>query len=178
VSIDWYQSLGKSKLVLRGSAKFGFLGTFNKKVGTTPFERFQVGGNGIPSNVTLFGTDVIAHRGFEGDYSTTGGDPIYNKFLLELRYPFSLNPSATIYGLVFFEAANTYATFKDYNPFKLKKSVGIGVRAILPMFGLIGIDYGIRFDSANGSPIKPSNGFFDYIGKNGNISFILGFEPE
>ncbi|MCC6582342.1 MAG: BamA/TamA family outer membrane protein [Chitinophagales bacterium] len=178
VSIDWYQSLGKSKLVLRGSAKFGFLGTFNKKVGTTPFERFQVGGNGIPSNVTLFGTDVIAHRGFEGDYSTSGGDPIYNKFLLELRYPFSLNPSATIYGLVFFEAANTYATFKDYNPFKLKKSVGIGVRAILPMFGLIGIDYGIRFDSANGSPIKPSNGFFDYIGKNGNISFILGFEPE
>jgi outer membrane protein insertion porin family len=68
--------------------------------------------------------------------------------------------------------------FKDYNPFKLKKSVGIGVRAILPMFGLIGIDYGIRFDSANGSPIKQYNGFFDYIGKNGNISFILGFEPE
>ncbi len=178
VTIDWYQSLGKSKLVLRGAAKFGFLGTYNKKVGITPFERFQVGGNGIPSNVTLFGTDVIAHRGFEGDYSTSGGDPIYNKFLLELRYPFSLNPSATIYGLVFFEAANTYATFKDYNPFKLKKSVGIGVRAILPMFGLIGIDYGIRFDSANGSPIKTSNGFFDYIGKNGNISFILGFEPE
>ncbi|MFN8261612.1 MAG: POTRA domain-containing protein [Chitinophagales bacterium] len=178
VAIDWYQSLGKSKLVLRSSAKFGFLGTFNKKVGITPFERFQVGGNGIPSNVTLFGTDVIAHRGFEGDYSTSGGDPIYNKFLLELRYPFSLNPSATIYGLVFFEAANTYASFKDYNPFKLKKSVGIGVRAILPMFGLIGIDYGIRFDSANGSPIKSSNGFFDYIGKNGNISFILGFEPE
>ncbi len=177
-SVDWYQQLGKSKLVLRTSAKFGFLGTYNKKVGITPFERFQVGGNGIPSNVTLFGTDIIAHRGYEGDYSNSGGDPIYNKFLLELRYPFSLNPSATIYGLVFFEAANTYATFKDYNPFKLKKSVGIGVRAILPMFGLIGIDYGIRFDSANGSPIKQYNGFFDYIGKNGNISFILGFEPE
>jgi outer membrane protein insertion porin family len=178
VIFDWYQSLGKSKLVLRASAKFGFLGTFNKKTGITPFERFQVGGNGIPSNVTLFGTDIIAHRGFEGAYSSEGGDPIYNKFLLELRYPFSLNPSATIYGLVFFEAANTYTTFKDYNPFKLKKSVGIGVRAILPMFGLIGIDYGIRFDSANGSLIKPSNGFFDYIGKNGNISFILGFEPD
>lgn len=178
VTIDWYQSLGKSKLVLHSAAKFGFLGTFNKRVGITPFERFQVGGNGIPSNVTLFGTDVIAQRGYEGDYSTSGGDPIYNKFLLELRYPFSLNPSATIYGVLFFEAANTYASFKDYNPFKLKKSVGLGVRAILPMFGLIGIDYGIRFDSANGSPIKPSNGFFDYIGKNGNISFILGFEPE
>ena len=177
-SVDWYQSLGKSKLVLRTAAKFGFLGTYNKKIGITPFERFQVGGNGIPSNVTLFGTDIIAQRGYEGDYSSSGGDPIYNKFVLELRYPFSLNPSATIYGLVFFEAANTYATFRDYNPFKLKKSVGIGVRAILPMFGLIGIDYGIRFDSANGSPIKTYNGFFDYIGKNGNISFILGFEPE
>jgi len=177
-AVDWYQSLGKSKLVLRTAAKFGFLGTYNKKVGITPFERFQVGGNGIPSNITLFGTDIIAQRGYEGDYSNSGGDPIYNKFLLELRYPFSLNPSATIYGIVFLEAANTYATFRDYNPFKLKKSVGIGVRAILPMFGLIGIDYGIRFDSANGSPIKPTNGFFDYLGKNGNISFILGFEPE
>ncbi len=177
-SVDWYQSLGKSKLVLRTAAKFGFLGTYNKKIGITPFERFQVGGNGIPSNVTLFGTDIIAQRGYEGDYSSSGGDPIYNKFVLELRYPFSLNPSATIYGLIFFEAANTYASFRDYNPFKLKKSVGIGVRAILPMFGLIGIDYGIRFDSANGSPIKTYNGFFDYIGKNGNISFILGFEPE
>lgn len=176
--VDWYQSLGKSKFVLRASAKFGFLGSFNKRTGITPFERFQVGGNGIPSNVTLFGTDIIAHRGFEGPYSNEGGDPIYNKFLLELRYPFSLNPSATIYGLVFFEAANTYTSFKDYNPFKLKKSVGIGVRAILPMFGLIGIDYGIRFDSANGSLIRPTNGFFDYIGKNGNISFILGFEPD
>lgn len=178
VNIDWYQSLGKSKLVLHTAAKFGFLGTYNKKLGITPFERFQVGGNGIPSNITLFGTDVIAHRGYEGDYSNSGGDPIYNKFLLELRYPFSLNPSATIYGLLFFETANTYPSFKDYNPFKLKKSVGIGVRAVLPMFGLIGIDYGIRFDGANGSPIKSSSGFFDYIGKNGNISFILGFEPE
>lgn len=177
-AVDWYQALGKTKLVLRTAAKFGFLGTYNKSLGITPFERFEVGGNGIPSNITLFGTDIIAHRGYESSYSTSGGDPIYNKFLLELRYPFSLNPSATIYGLAFFEAANSYQTFKDYNPFKLKKSVGIGVRAILPMFGLIGIDYGVRFDSANGSPIKPSNGFFDYIGKNGNISFILGFEPE
>jgi outer membrane protein insertion porin family len=181
LNIDWYQKLTKSAdkpLVLRVAAKFGFLGAYNKTLGVTPFERFEVGGNGIPSSVTLFGTDIIAHRGYEGAYSTTGGDPIYNKFLMELRYPFSLNPSATIFGVVFFEAANTYKTFKDYNPFKLKKSVGLGLRAILPMFGLIGIDYGIRFDNANGSPIKNANGFFDYIGKNGNISFILGFEPE
>ena len=181
LKIDWYQKLTKSAdkpLVLRVAAKFGFLGSYNKTLGVTPFERFEVGGNGIPSSVTLFGTDIIAHRGFEGAYSTTGGDPLYNKFLLELRYPFSLNPSATIFGVVFFEAANTYKSFKDYNPFKLKKSVGLGLHAILPMFGLIGIDYGIRFDNANGSPIKNSTGFFDYIGKNGNISFILGFEPE
>lgn len=177
-NVDWYQQLGKSKLVLRTVAKFGFLGAYNKKIGITPFERFEVGGNGIPSTVSLFGTDIVAHRGYEGPYSSTGGDPIYNKFLLELRYPFSLSPTATIFGLAFFEAANTYHSIKEYNPFKLKKSVGIGVRAVLPMFGLIGIDYGIRFDSGNGSPIKNASGFFDYIGKNGNISFILGFEPE
>ncbi len=178
LNIEWFTPLGKSKFVLRTAAKFGFLGTFNKRLGITPFERFELGGNGIPSSVTLFGTDIIAQRGYEGPYSSTGGDPLYNKFVLELRYPFSLNPSATVYGVVFAEAANTYRSFKDYNPFRLKKSAGIGVRAILPMFGLIGIDYGIRFDNANGSPIKNAGGFFDYIGKNGNISFILGFEPE
>ncbi|MEZ4879899.1 MAG: POTRA domain-containing protein [Chitinophagales bacterium] len=177
-NVDWYTSLGKSKFVLRTAAKFGFLGNYNKNLGTTPFERFEVGGNGIPSSVTLFGTDIIAQRGYEGPYSSNGGDPIYNKFVMELRYPFSLNPSATVYGILFAEGANTYKDIKNYNPFQLKKSVGFGIRAILPMFGLIGIDYGIRFDNANGSSIQNANGFFDYIGKNGNISFILGFEPE
>lgn len=181
VSMDWYTPLTKKSdkpLVLRLGAKFGFLGAYNNKIGVTPFERFQMGGNGIPSTITLFGTTILAQRGYEGPYSSEGGDPIFNKFLLELRYPFSLNPTATVYGILFAEAANTYKSISDYNPFKLKKSVGVGIRAILPMFGLIGIDYGIRFDNANGSSLTKTNGFFDYIGKNGNITFILGFEPE
>jgi outer membrane protein insertion porin family len=181
INMEWYTPISKSPtkpLVLRLAAKFGYLGAYNKEIGVTPFERFQLGGNGIPSSVTLFGTTILAQRGYEGPYSTEGGDPLFNKFLLELRYPFSLNPTATVFGVFFAEAANTYNSIKNYNPFKLKKSVGFGIRAILPMFGLIGIDYGIRFDNANGSSFTKSTGFFDYIGKNGNITFILGFEPE
>jgi outer membrane protein insertion porin family len=181
INMEWYTPISKSPtkpLVLRLAAKFGYLGAYNKSIGVTPFERFQMGGNGIPSSVTLFGTTILAQRGYEGPYSTDGGDPLFNKFLLELRYPFSLNPTATVFGVFFAEAANTYNSIKNYNPFKLKKSVGFGIRAILPMFGLIGIDYGIRFDNANGSSFTKSSGFFDYIGKNGNITFILGFEPE
>jgi outer membrane protein insertion porin family len=181
INMEWYTPISKSPtkpLVLRLAAKFGYLGAYNKSIGVTPFERFQMGGNGIPSSVTLFGTTILAQRGYEGPYSTDGGDPLFNKFLLELRYPFSLNPTATVFGVFFAEAANTYNSIKNYNPFRLKKSVGFGIRAILPMFGLIGIDYGIRFDNANGSSFTKSSGFFDYIGKNGNITFILGFEPE
>src|SRR5690606_34941866 len=111
-------------------------------------------------------------------YSGTGGDALFNKFTMELRYPLSKNPQATIYALAFMEAANSYPDFKSYNPFKLNKSVGFGIRAFLPFFGLLGFDYGIRFDSAPGSPVESSGGFFDYIGKNGEFSIILGFEPE
>jgi outer membrane protein insertion porin family len=178
---EWYTSLGrkgKEKApVLKTSAKFGYLGYYNKNLGSPPFERFQVGGNGLPQNVILFGVEPIAQRGYN-EYSQDGGDAIFNKFILELRYPFSLNPSATVYGLLFAEAANSYDSFKNYNPFKLNRSVGFGVRAFLPMFGLLGIDYGIRFDNAPNSPITKAKGLFDYIGKNGEITIILGFEPE
>lgn len=178
---EWYTALGrksKEKVpVLKTAAKFGYLGYYNKTLGSPPFERFQVGGNGLPQNVILFGVEPIAQRGYN-EYSTNGGDAIFNKFILELRYPFSLNPSATVYGLLFAEAANSYPDFKSYNPFKLNRSVGFGVRAFLPMFGLLGIDYGIRFDNAPNSPITKAKGVFDYIGKNGEITIILGFEPE
>ena len=177
-NVDWYIPLdNKDKLVFKTSIKFGFLGSYNKNLGIAPFERFEVGGNGLPQNVTLFGTTSISQRGYN-IYSQNGGDPIFNKFSAELRYPISKNPQATIYALMFMEAGNSYADFKEYNPFKLNKSVGIGVRAFLPFFGLLGFDYGVRFDSAPGSPITPANGFFDYIGKNGEFSIILGFEPE
>ncbi|MCO5247349.1 MAG: BamA/TamA family outer membrane protein [Chitinophagales bacterium] len=181
MTFDWYQALDKkNKLVFKTSAKFGFLGQYNKKVGLSPFERFEVGGNGLPSNIVLFGQDIISQRGY-GVYSDDGGDAIFNKFTMELRYPFSLNPSATIYGLVFAEAGNSYRTFKNYDPFQLNKAVGIGIRAYLPMFGLLGVDYGIRFDQPRNdtdNQIKSAKGFFDYIAKNGAFSIILGFEPE
>jgi outer membrane protein insertion porin family len=177
-NLNWFLPLDRQdKLVFRFGAKFGFLGYYNKDLGLSPFERFEVGGNGLPQNITLFGTTSIGHRGYN-IYSQPGGDPIFNKFTAELRYPISKNPQATIYALVFAEAGNSYKGFRDYNPFKMNKSVGFGLRAFLPFFGLLGFDYGIRFDSAPGSPIEPTNGFFDYIGKNGEFSIILGFEPE
>jgi outer membrane protein insertion porin family len=177
-NVNWFLPLDRQdKLVFRASAKFGFLGSYNKDLGLSPFERFEVGGNGLPQNITLFGTTSISHRGYN-IYSGTGGDAIFNKFTMELRYPLSKNPQATIYALAFLEAGNSYSDFKSYNPFKLNKSAGIGIRAFLPFFGLLGFDYGIRFDNAPGSGIEPANGFFDYLGKNGEFSIILGFEPE
>lgn len=175
-NVDWYQSLGK-KFVLRTSAKFGFLGTYNKKNGLSPFERFEVGGNGLPGNVQLFGTDIISHRGYN-IYSPSGGAALFNKFTVELRYPFSLNPQASVWATAFYESGNSWNGFQDYNPFKLNRSVGMGIRAMLPMFGLLGVDYGVRFDSKPGSLITPAKGFFDYIAKNGEFTIILGFEPE
>ncbi|MCO5230779.1 MAG: BamA/TamA family outer membrane protein [Chitinophagales bacterium] len=181
MTVDWYQALDKkNKLVFRAAAKFGFLGYYNKKTGLSPFERFEVGGNGLPSNIVLFGQDIISQRGY-GVYSDGGGDAIFNKFTMELRYPFSLNPSATIYGLVFAEAGNSYRNFASYDPFRLNKSVGLGIRAFLPMFGLLGVDYGIRFDQPKNDDdnrIQSAKGFFDYIAKNGSFTIILGFEPE
>ena len=177
-NVNWFLPLDKQdKLVFRVSAKFGFLGYYNKDLGLAPFERFEVGGNGLPQNITLFGTTSIGHRGYN-IYSQNGGDALFNKFTAELRYPLSKNPQATIYALIFAEAGNSYTNFKDYNPFKLNKSVGFGLRAFLPFFGLLGFDYGIRFDSAPGSSIQPASGFFDYLGKNGEFTIILGFEPE
>jgi outer membrane protein insertion porin family len=181
VTVDWFQALDKkNKFVLRLAAKFGFIGYYDKKTGLSPFERFQVGGNGLPSNIVLFGQDIISQRGY-GIYSDQGGDAIFNKLTMELRYPFSLNPSATIYGIAFAEAGNSWRSFSTYNPYRLNKTVGIGVRAFLPMFGLLGVDYGIRFDQPNNDSdnrIQSAKGFFDYIAKNGMFTIILGFEPE
>jgi len=181
ITVDWFQALDKrNKLVFRAAAKFGFIGYYNKLTGLAPFERFQVGGNGLPSNIILFGQDIISQRGY-GVYSDQGGDAIFNKFTLELRYPFSLNPSATIYGLVFAEGGNSFRSFSTYNPFQLNRSVGLGIRAFLPMFGLLGVDYGIRFDQPRtdaDNRIEKAKGIFDYIAKNGMFTIILGFEPE
>ena len=184
---EWYVPLGKpsgeernKQFVLKAAAKFGFLGRFNPNLGISPFERFQVGDAGLSNQFALLGYDIIAHRGYPVyDNSNPKINPdqqqarqyftIFNKYSLELRYPLSLNPSSTIYALGFFEAANGWYTFNDYNPFKLRRSVGLGMRFFLPMFGLLGFDYGIGLDrfTAGGSTKDAAR-----------FTFMLGFEPE
>ena len=154
---DWYTRL-VDKLVLRTNAEFGFLGAYNHDIGDVPFERFYVGGDGL-GNFTLDGRDVIQLRGYENQSLTpyinnaiTGslqqdGGTIYNKFSMELRYPLTLKPTASIYALSFLEAGNAFNNFNDYNPFELKRSAGVGLRIFMPAFGLLGIDFGYGFDS-------------------------------
>ncbi|TMU51025.1 BamA/OMP85 family outer membrane protein [Flagellimonas algicola] len=164
---DWYTNL-VDKLVLRTNAEFGFLGSYNNDIGAVPFERFFVGGDGL-GNFTLDGRDVIQLRGYENSsltpFSTnpvTGnqerdGGTIYNKFSMELRYPLTLKPSASIYALSFLEAGNAFNNFSEYNPFELKRSAGVGLRIFMPAFGLLGIDFGYGFDTdANPSSSGPS----------------------
>lgn len=184
---EWYVPIGKphgedrnKQFVLKASAKYGFLGRFNPKLAISPFERFQVGDAGLSNQFALLGYDIIAHRGYPVyDNSDPKINPdkqtasqyftIFNKYTLEMRYPLSLNPSSTIYALGFFEAANGWYSFKDYNPFKLRRSVGLGMRFFLPMFGLLGFDYGIGLDRFTpGGALKDASRF----------TFMLGFEPE
>lgn len=172
---EWYTPLF-SKFVLRTSVKMGFLGYYNSNVGLSPFERFELGGDGI-SNYSLYGKDIIALRGYEvSDVmgSNTGGAPLFNKYSLELRYPFSTNPSAFIYGLAFVEGGNAWNYFRDYNPFDLKRSAGMGLRIYLPMFGILGFDYGVGFDKN----IETQAGLGKYLSAYGRFSIVLGFEPE
>lgn len=140
-------------LVLMTRAMFSYLGHYNKEV-KSPFETFYMGGDGM-SAYTSYGTDYIAMRGYESGsltpYSSTTGSYagyLYNKFTMELRYPLSLEQSATIYALGFVEAGNCFSTIKGYNPFDLKRSAGVGVRIFLPMFGMMGIDWAYGFDKA------------------------------
>ncbi len=158
---NWYLALVQ-KLVLALHAEFGYLGEYNKNLGPPPFEKFEVGGDGL-SGYDLTGTDVVALRGYEnGSISpktyypnSRYGSPdanIYSRYYMEIRYPFSLNPSATIYGLVFLEGGNAWRTWGEFNPFAIKRSAGLGVRAFLPMFGLLGVDWGYGFDPSNSEP--------------------------
>ncbi len=145
-----------SKLVLMTRAEFGYLGHYNKHL-KSPFESFYMGGDGM-SSYSSYSTEYISMRGYQSG-SLTPYDPtvgrnmgyVYNKFTMELRYPISLEQNATIWALAFVEAGNCFADIKDYNPFKLKRSAGVGVRLFLPMFGLMGIDWGWGFDPINGS---------------------------
>jgi outer membrane protein insertion porin family len=164
---DWYQQIW-NKLVLRANTEFGFLGSYNEKVGVVPFERFYVGGDGL-GNFTLDGRDVVQLRGYENQSVTPyvvnpvsgqlgqDGGVVYNKFSMELRYPITLKPSASIYALTFLEAGNSFSKFSDFDPFNVKRSAGIGVRIFMPAFGLLGIDFGYGFDKDyNPNSVGPS----------------------
>lgn len=154
------------KLVLETRADFGFLGFYNENF-KSPFERFDVGGDGLSGGFYMYGIDIIPLRGYTSGAITPFGDNganLYNKFSLELRYPLTLKPEATIYGLVFAEGANAWMNFNNYNPFELKRSAGFGVRLFIPMMGLIGFDYGYGFDNVDGK---------NNIGK-WQPSFVLG----
>ena len=145
---EWYVPLSSDKkLVLMPRFGFSYIGAYNKEKGVTPFDRYSMGGSGLSGVNQLGGREIIALRGYEDqNVSSAGGDPIIAKYTLELRYPISLNPSATFYALTFLEAGNTFPSFDRFNPFNVKRSAGIGIRVFLPMFGMLGLDYGFGFD--------------------------------
>ncbi len=159
---SWYTRLF-GKFVLKAQTDFGFLGTYNKNKGNIPFERFFLGGDGM-MQYALDGRETIALRGYENQsLSSRDGSIIYNKFSLELRYPISLKPSASVFALSFLEAGNGFDNFKDYSPFDLKRSAGVGVRIFMPAFGLLGIDFGYGFDSANISNTGGTSGWHTHF---------------
>ncbi|SFW70207.1 Beta-barrel assembly machine subunit BamA [Sinomicrobium oceani] len=150
---EWYNRL-VGDLVLKTSANFGYLGAYNQDRGVVPFERFFLGGDGM-ANYTLDSRETIQLRGYPNQsLSPNIGSTIYNKFSMELRYPLTLKPSASIYGLVFAEGGAAFDSFKNYNPFQLKRSAGFGLRIFMPAFGLLGIDFGHGFDSIDGTGQK------------------------
>jgi outer membrane protein insertion porin family len=171
---EWYYNIF-DKFVIAANARIGILGLYNRDIGISPFERFELGGDGISNqNAGLQGRDILALRGYqpnEIEGNGRGGAPIFNKYTVELRYPLSLNPNSTIYVTTFVQGGNAYQSFKEFNPFNLKRSAGFGARIFLPMFGLLGFDYGFGFDK---TPEQLSAGGGGY----GRFNIVLGFEPE
>lgn len=155
----WFNTLaGKPghQLVLMSDIQFGFLGAYNQDIGVSPFERFYVGGDGL-SVGQYDGRETIGLRGYDNNsLSSNLGGTIYDKFTLELRYPITLKPTASIYALGFLEGGNSFDSFGDFEPFKLKRSAGFGVRIFMPAFGLLGIDFGWGFDDVPGLPGEKS----------------------
>jgi outer membrane protein insertion porin family len=177
---SWFVKLAGTKrpLVLMTRVNFGFIGAYNINKGITPFERFWVGGSGL-TGFSLDGRELVSLRGYQdnsltpftinpltGSYQQTGAT-IYNRYTMELRYPISLNPQATVFPLLFGEAGGTWLDAKKFNPFEVVRSYGMGVRIFLPMFGMIGLDYGWGIDLPPNHP-NPArvNG--------GNFHFLLG----
>lgn len=155
----FYRIVGK--LVLKTQTQFGVLGQYNKDVGDSPFERFLLGGDGMQLNGGLQSAEIIGLRGYvNGSVIPDGanrslaqsGSPVYNKYTMELRYPIVNNQQATLFLRTFFEAGNTWSKITDFSPFNVRRSIGVGARIFLPIFGLIGLDYGYGFDAIPGYP--------------------------
>ena len=152
---SWYTRLF-DKLVLRTHAEFGFLGAYNNDRGVIPFDRFFLGGDGM-SQYAMDGREMISMRGYPNQsLSSQNGSTIYNKFSLELRYPITLKPAASIFGLTFLESGQGFDKFRDYNPFNSKRSMGVGLRIFMPAFGLLGIDFGYGLDGVNDNDLNPN----------------------
>lgn len=160
------------KFIFMGKMEMGFLGYYNQ-YRKSPFEKFVMGGDGM-SGYSTYGEETIGLRGYEnssltprsvvnGSYAYDGN--VYNKFTMELRYPISLQPSATVFALAFAEAGNCWSQFQDFNPFDLKRSLGVGLRIYLPIFGLLGIDWGYGFDSVDGYSNAGGSHFHFVIGQ-------------
>ncbi len=145
----WYMPISKNKkLVLVPKFGYGFMGGYSASKGNTPFQRFYLGGNGLNGNVRFDGRELITLRGYNATsaLSPKTGSALIAKYSLELRYPISLNPNATIYLLTFAEAGNVYNRFDQFDPFNVKRAAGAGVRVFLPMFGMLGVDFAWGFD--------------------------------
>jgi outer membrane protein insertion porin family len=158
---QWFQKI-YGKLVLKGQAQFGFMGYYNKEVGQAPFERFKLGGDGMQSYQFLQGSEIIGLRGYQNfsvvpigsnyDQNNNPGSPVFSKYMLELRHPVIASESATIFLLTFAEGGNVWNNFSEYSPFNVRRSAGVGARIFLPIFGLLGLDYGYGFDAIPGAP--------------------------
>ncbi|WP_282036734.1 BamA/OMP85 family outer membrane protein [Saccharicrinis aurantiacus] len=157
------------KLVIMAKYEMGFLGYYNKNV-RSPFEKFTLGGDGM-SGFNMYGSQVVGLRGYSNNsltpYNQFGQQDgnIYNKMTFEMRYPLTLQPSAQVYALAFLEAGNAWSEFDQYSPFDLKRSAGVGVRIFLPIFGLMGIDWGYGFDDVYGNPNANGSQFHFVIGQ-------------
>ncbi|MEM6261309.1 MAG: outer membrane protein assembly factor BamA [Bacteroidota bacterium] len=163
---SWFYRLF-GKVVLNARMEAGFVGKYNADVGVSPFERFFLGGAGLVGTFGLDGRDIIPLRGYQDNSINNGnqGFVIYNRYLMELRVPLTLNQSAPIWLLGFAEAGNGYDSFRNFNPFRVKRSLGAGVRVMLPMVGLLGLDWAYGFEDRTGANAIGGRQFHFIIGQ-------------
>ena len=156
---------GQKCFVLMSRVEFGILGSYNKDK-KSPFENFYVGGDGMSGYSTGYAQETIGLRGYENGSLTPWSAPgyAYDRFTLELRYPFMLG-NTTIYGLTFLEGGNAWYDTKKFNPFDMKRSAGVGVRIFLPMVGMMGIDWAYGFDKALYTGTKGGSQFHFILGQ-------------